>query len=98
MDPHTAVARAQQTAEDLKVLAHMLGADISRLYECWGCRNYFAPTASDMPVMYRLEEAGFVYKGRPYNEYHFYHATPGGCRIVGLDKAQTLRATGAYSD
>lgn len=83
------------TADDLNSLRHMLGVDARRYTQKqWGFRNYYASSVSDEPAMRRLETAGFVRQGRPYDESFYFHATEEGCRAVGMNKAQIKRAMG----
>ena len=81
------------TAVDIENLRHMLGVAANEPRRFWGTRNHFAPGAVDLPSMVRLEAAGLVRQGRPYEDAHYYHATEQGCAVAGLDRKQTRRAT-----
>ena len=78
------------TRLDLDNLRHMVAADARNA----GYRNHFAPGGEDIASMLRLEQAGLVIQGRPYEETHFYHATLLGCKAAGLSRAATRRALG----
>lgn len=81
------------TAEDLKKLRHMLGVGPYRPQRHWGLRNYFACGGGENEKsMRRLEAAGFVRQGHPYNESFYFHATEEGCKAVGMNAAQIKRA------
>lgn len=80
------------TADDLDNLRHMLGAQLCYAKREWGFRNHYAPAGVDVESMKRLEAAGFVRQGRPYQMHHYYHATEAGCKAAGLNAAQTRRA------
>lgn len=81
------------TAQDLKKLRHMLGAEPDRPQRAWGFRNYYACGGGENEKsMRRLEAAGFVQQGRPYDKSFYFHATEEGCKAVGMNKAQIKRA------
>lgn len=86
------MAEPMISLEDLDNLRHMLGAKEHIKRRDWGYRNHFAPSAGNIQSMDRLEIAGLVVKGGKYNDYHMYHATEEGCKVAGLNKAQTKRA------
>ena len=73
------------TTEDMENLRHMLGISQRTPRNQWGYRNYYASSISDMPSMARLETAGLVRRGRPYEDAYYFHATKAGCLAVGLD-------------
>lgn len=77
---------------DMNNLRHMLGIGSHIKKRQWGYRNHFAPGGSDIQSMERLEEAGLVQKGRPYEETHYYHATEAGCVAAGLKPVQIKKA------
>ncbi len=79
---------------DMDNLRHMLGAGPHTKKSKWGYRNFFAPTSAYIQSMERLEEAGFVRKGRPFLDNHYYHATEAGCAAAGLKPYQVRRALG----
>lgn len=85
---------SQITADDLDNLRHMLGSDPARFTQKqWGFRNYFACGGGENEKsMRRLESAGFVRQGRPYDKSFCFHATEEGCKAVGMNKAQIKRA------
>ena len=80
------------TADDLKKLRHMLGAEPDRRKRDWGFRNYYACSKGNEESMRRLEAAGFARQGRPYNDSYYFHATEEGCKAVGMNAAQIKRA------
>ena len=73
-------------------LRHMLGIGSHIKKRQWGYRNHFAPAGVDLQSMERLESAGLVRKGRPYEDTHYYHATEAGCVAAGLNPAQIKKA------
>lgn len=73
---------------DMVNLRHMLGIGSHIKKRQWGYRNHFAPGGADIQSMERLESAGLVRKGRPYEETYYYHATEAGCRAAGLKPYQ----------
>ncbi|MDA8153121.1 MAG: hypothetical protein M0003_10480 [Acidithiobacillus sp.] len=73
-------------------LRHMLGIGSHTKKRQWGYRNRFAPGGADIQSMERLETAGLVYKGRPYADTYFYHATEAGCVAAGLKPYQIRKA------
>lgn len=75
-------------AEDMRNLRHMLGVARNVPKKQWGYRNYYASSVSDMPSMRRLEVAGLVRRGRPYEDAYYFHATEAGCLAVGLSAKQ----------
>lgn len=75
--------------EDMDNLRHMLGIGWHIRTKHWGFRNYFASSVSDMPSMMRLEAAGLVRRGRPYEDAYYFHATEAGCVAAGLSAKQT---------
>ena len=75
-------------AEDMDNLRHMLGVANNVPKKRWGYRNYYASSISDMPNMIRLEAAGLVRRGRPYEDAYYFHATESGCLAVGLSAKQ----------
>lgn len=76
------------SAEDMSNLRHMLGVARNVPKKQWGYRNYYASSVSDMPSMRRLEVAGLVRRGRPYEDAYYFHATEAGCLAVGLSAKQ----------
>ena len=77
---------------DMGNLRHMLGISSHIKKRQWGYRNHFAPAGADIQSMERLEGAGLVQKGRPYEDTHYYHATEAGCVAAGLNPAQIKKA------
>lgn len=77
---------------DMENLQHMLGIGSHIKKNRWGYRNHFAPAGTDIQSMERLEQAGLVYKGRPYGDAYMYHANESGCRVAGLKPAQIRSA------
>ncbi len=82
------------SAEDMENLRHMLGVGRHIPKRQWGFRNYYAPSAGDMPSMRRLEAAGLVRRGRPYEDAYYFHATEAGCMAAGLYGKQQQNALG----
>lgn len=82
------------SAEDLGNLRHMLGIGQHIPKRQWGFRNYYASSVSDMPSMMRLEAAGFIRRGQPYEDAYYFHATESGCRAAGLNAKQLQKALG----
>lgn len=80
------------SAEDRGNLRHMLGIASNVPKKQWGYRNYYASSVSDMPSMTRLEAAGLVRRGRPYEDAYYFHATEAGCLAVGLSAKQCQNA------
>lgn len=78
--------------EDMNNLRHMLGIGRHIPKKQWGFRNYFAAAISDMPSMTRLELAGLVRRGRPYEDAYYFHATEVGCVAAGLNGKQMREA------
>ncbi len=77
---------------DMENLRHMLGIGSHIKKRQWGYHNRFAPGGPDIQSMERLEEAGLVQKGQPYQETPFYHATEAGCVAAGLKPYQIRKA------
>ena len=86
------------TAADRSKLRHMLGVEPDRKKKDWGFRNYYACGGSDEKSMRRLEVAGFVRQGRPYNESFYFHATEEGCKAVGMNATQIKRISRICAD
>lgn len=81
------------TAKDIDNLRHMLGVHQQKPARQWGLRNYFACGGGENEKsMRRLEAAGFVRQGRPYENSFYFHATEEGCKAVGMNAAQIKRA------
>lgn len=87
LSPETVLA-PDISAEDMDNLRHMLGIARNVPKKQWGYRNYYASSVSDMPSMTRLETAGLVRRGRPYEDAYYFHATEAGCLAVGLSAEQ----------
>ena len=60
--------------------------------ERWGFRNYYTCGLADLPSLERLEEAGLVRRGRPYEEGYYFQATEAGCILAGLNARQRREA------
>ncbi len=82
----------QITAEDLCKLRNMLAAWPINPAKEWGYRNYYAAGKSSEPAMRRLESAGFVRQGAPYQDSFYFHATKEGCKAIGMNDAQIKHA------
>jgi len=80
------------TVTDMLNLKHMLGIGRHIPKNDWGYRNHFLPGGDDIASMGRLEQAGYVRRGRQYEETNFFHATESGCEAAGLNDAQTRKA------
>lgn len=81
------------TAGDLNKLRHMLGVHAQKPQRQWGYRNYFACGGGENEKsMRRLESAGFVVQGCPYQDSFYFHATEECCKAVGMTEAQIKRA------
>ena len=77
---------------DIENLRHMLGIGSHIKKRQWGYRNHFVPGGADIQSMERLELAGLVRKGRPYEDTHYYHATEDGCAAAELKPYQIRKA------
>jgi hypothetical protein len=83
---------AADLADDMDSLRHMLGASVGSSRTQWGSRNYYATEPNDLS-MGRLERLGLVRRGRAIpGGMVYFHATPLGCTIAGLDAKQKSRA------
>lgn len=80
------------TDYDLNNIRHMTGSDDRYPKKQWGFRNHFCPGGKDIDSMERLERAGYVKRGRKYNETNVFHATRKGCEVIGM-KAYQIRNT-----
>jgi len=85
------------TEQDLNILQHMLGIREAFPRDIWGFRNYYAPGPIDALSMERLQTAGLIRPGRPYNETTYFHATEAGCKRAGLTEKQTKTALDRYA-
>jgi len=60
----------------------------------WCHRNWYTPKPHEMPSITRLVAAGFMRQGDPFNDLHFYHATPLAADLFGLGPKLRARAGG----
>ena len=81
-------------AEDRDNLHHMLGVGAHIPKRRWGFRNYYACGLADLPSLERLEAAGLVRRGQPYEDGYYFQATEAGCALAGLNARQRREALG----
>ncbi len=79
---------------DFVKLCHALGVNGQTPLRRWGYRNYYWATASDMPSMRRLCEAGYMEQGTAHLENGMvcFHATRAGADAIGLPRGALQRA------
>ncbi len=81
--------------DDMAILRHMLGATSRNDSDTWGNRNHYLANRRDVALLKQFVSAGMVCTGARLLDLRYYHATPWGCRVAGLDDAGIKRAARA---